>query len=325
MKHAKTLVATLFLLIVCSLFGQTATAQVRIQFNSLPEPLEQVMNTAAAGDVKEAEKQLKSLRSTLGDTADYYYVKGSLAPFKLAEASAIRAPFIARGMRKDWEKAVELDPDHELANFSLAMFYAAAPGLFGGDPEKANAILAHLQQLGSDWQYPLKANLLMAQEADVNEVKNAYLEWVAFAPKDIPPRFTIAAYLNNEGAYEEAAHQLAQLDTLIAHQLNEARVAEDEALIQDLTEEQHKADYQWGKLAAESGTYLEEGKRRLQAMVAAGESPKNINLGFVHARLAMVFRHLGDDAAVQMHRSAAEQFMSGDRNLDSLIARIDES
>src|SRR5690554_4160393 len=144
MKLIKVLLLALFMPLCVGVMSQPAAA-VSVQLDSLPPELKQVLMTASEGQLKEAEKQLKSLRSSYGDTADYHYVKGSLTPFKLAGASVVRAPFIARGMRKDWEKAVEIDPNHELANFSLALFYGAAPGIVGGDKDKAAAILTHLQ------------------------------------------------------------------------------------------------------------------------------------------------------------------------------------
>lgn len=313
----------LFAVVISLCIGITSqpavAASVQLQIDTLPDELQQVMAMASEGRLKEAENELKSLRSTFGHTADYYFIKGSLAPFKLAEASVVRAPFIARGMRKDWEKAVEIDLNHELASFSLALFYGAAPGLIGGDKDKAAAILAHLQGLDSPWQYPLRANLSLAQEATLAEVKAAHLEWIEYAPEETSPRFNFAAYLINEGDYEEGAVQLAELDSLLQSSLEQAEQDTKAGVAQELL----RVDYQWGKLAAESGTYLATGRERLMALITTEQLPEGIGMGFVHARLAQVFQHLGEPALVAEHRSAAELLASGDTNLTGLIKKLD--
>lgn len=338
MKLIKVFLFALVIQLCIGITSQPAVAaSIQLQVDTLPDELQQVMVMASEGQLKEAEDELKSLRSTFGHTADYYFIKGSLAPFKLAEASVVRAPFIARRMRKDWEKAVEIDPNHELASFSLALFYGAAPGIVGGDTEKAAAILAHLQGLDSPWQYPLKANLAFAQEASLDEVKAAHLEWIEFAPKEISPRFNLATFLINKEDYEAGAMQLAQLDellqTLRAHAELEAEPepepeqnAEQDAeqnTNEEVASNQLKVDYQWGKLAAESGTHLELGKERLQALISNEQLPEGIGIGFVHARLAQVFQHIGEPALVAEHRSAAELLASGDTNLTGLIKKLD--
>lgn len=322
----------LFAVVISLCIGITShpavAASVQLQIDTLPDELRQVMAMASEGRLKEAEDELKSLRSTFGHTADYYFIKGSLAPFKLAEASVVRAPFIARGMRKDWEKAVEIDPNHELASFSLALFYGAAPGLIGGDKDKAAAILAHLQALDSPWQYPLKANLAFAQEASLDVVKAAHFEWIEFAPKEIPPRFNLATYLINHEDYEAGAVQLTQLDELLQTLgVSLERDAEEQETARNTSEEiaayQLKVDYQWGKLAAESGTHLATGRERLMALITTEQLPEGIGMGFVHARLAQVFQHLGEPALVAEHRTAAELLASGDTNLTGLIKKLD--
>jgi tetratricopeptide (TPR) repeat protein len=53
------------------------------------------------------------------------------------DASFFRAPFIAGDIREQFERTVELDPDHLQGRIGLAQFYIQAPGIAGGDIDKA--------------------------------------------------------------------------------------------------------------------------------------------------------------------------------------------
>ncbi|TVQ61202.1 MAG: tetratricopeptide repeat protein [Phycisphaerales bacterium] len=71
------------------------------------------------------------------EDADAHYQLGSALFAGLRGASMLKAASLSREGREAYERAVELDPEHERAHFSLMMYYAFAPRIAGGNPLRA--------------------------------------------------------------------------------------------------------------------------------------------------------------------------------------------
>ena len=69
--------------------------------------------------------------------ADYEYGLGQAYGMKAQNAGVFKQVFLAPKVRKAFEKAVTLDPRHFEARAGLAQYYFQAPGIMGGDREKA--------------------------------------------------------------------------------------------------------------------------------------------------------------------------------------------
>ncbi|TRW48902.1 hypothetical protein FM042_07930 [Aliidiomarina halalkaliphila] len=279
--------------------------------SGINEAFHEVYDAIEAADVKTAERALKDMRRTHRDTADFHFLEGQISMLKLNDASMVRMPFIARGMRRSWERAVEIDPEHQVSLFSLAMYYAAAPGIVGGDKEKATAIHKQLAELNSSWQYPLHVTLLMGKEAEHDEVEAAFERWFEAYPELIGARMNYVLIRNNEDDRSRVYEQLKIVDTLI--EANPDQVTADQ---------RSQVDYQWGKMAAESGIALEEGKKRLLALIEEDRIPMNIREGFVHARLGAIYQQLDDQENAQSHFAKAKRLSSDDSDLKELLERL---
>jgi tetratricopeptide (TPR) repeat protein len=69
--------------------------------------------------------------------AEYHFDLGMMYAEDARDASIFRAPFIAGDIKEQFERTIELDPDHLQGRIGLAQFYLQAPGISGGDIEKA--------------------------------------------------------------------------------------------------------------------------------------------------------------------------------------------
>jgi tetratricopeptide (TPR) repeat protein len=69
--------------------------------------------------------------------AEYHFDLGMMYAEDARDASFFRAPFIAGDIREQFERTIELDPDHLQGRIGLAQFYLQAPGIAGGDVDKA--------------------------------------------------------------------------------------------------------------------------------------------------------------------------------------------
>ena len=69
--------------------------------------------------------------------AEYHFDLGIMYAEDARDASFFRAPFIAGDIKEQFERTIELDPDHLQGRIGFAQFYLQAPGIAGGDVDKA--------------------------------------------------------------------------------------------------------------------------------------------------------------------------------------------
>lgn len=69
--------------------------------------------------------------------ADYHYGLGAAYGTQAQSASILKQVFIAPKVKREFERAVELNPRHLQAHMGLAEYYRQAPGIMGGDADKA--------------------------------------------------------------------------------------------------------------------------------------------------------------------------------------------
>ena len=75
------------------------------------------------------------LANALGDQAEH--------------ANKLKLPFLARRMKWEFEKAVELDPTSIDARHGLIQFYSQAPGVMGGSMDKAKEQAREIEKLNA--------------------------------------------------------------------------------------------------------------------------------------------------------------------------------
>jgi tetratricopeptide (TPR) repeat protein len=96
-------------------------------------------------NVDDAEDQAEQATKLAGDSAEYHFWLGVCYGRDAQNASVFRQPFLARDVKNEFEKAIALNPNHVGARSGLAQYYLYAPGIMGGDEDKAleqaNAVL----------------------------------------------------------------------------------------------------------------------------------------------------------------------------------------
>jgi tetratricopeptide (TPR) repeat protein len=88
-------------------------------------------------DIDDAEDQAEEAVKLAGDSAEYHYWLGVCYGRDAQNASIFRQPFLAKDVRNEFQKAVDLNPNHIGAHSGLAQFYSFVPGIMGGDEDKA--------------------------------------------------------------------------------------------------------------------------------------------------------------------------------------------
>jgi len=173
------------IIFIILLFGITLQAQQQDIFNQVEELLnarktkqaEQILHKLLNTHKKNAdvfyylgvvylidgdsEKAIEQFEQAIDiNDADYRYYEnlGDAYGLKAQQGSIFSALFVIRKMRSNWEKAIELKPDLVSARERLFSYYLAAPGLAGGDEEKALDLAKEVLQLK-----PASGHMLMAR------------------------------------------------------------------------------------------------------------------------------------------------------------------
>jgi tetratricopeptide (TPR) repeat protein len=95
---------------------------------------------------------------------------------KASHANPVTAFILARRVRDEFERAVQLDPLAPRASSDLCQFYISAPGFAGGDNAKAQAIIVRLEPQFPVYSHRLRALLALENSDYVTaeaEFKNA--------------------------------------------------------------------------------------------------------------------------------------------------------
>lgn len=98
------------------------------------------------------------------DNSDYHLWLGRTYGEKADASSFFSAAGLAKKVRKEFERAVQLDPNNVIARTDLAEFYLEAPGIVGGGQDKARAQADEVAKLNS-----AKAHWIQGRIAEKNK------------------------------------------------------------------------------------------------------------------------------------------------------------
>ncbi len=74
----------------------------------------------------------------------YYNMLGNAYGMKAQNSGLFKAAFAAPKAKSNWEKALELKPDYLRAKQALFQYYLRAPGIMGGDDDKAKEMALNI-------------------------------------------------------------------------------------------------------------------------------------------------------------------------------------
>lgn len=107
---------------------------------------------------KDAEKSLKKATKFDADNSDYFLWLGYTYTRIVYEVNFFKKIFVAKKIKKNFAKAVELDSANVNACESLIGYLLGAPGIAGGDSKKAEKLARHLIQYDD-----IRGRIAMAQ------------------------------------------------------------------------------------------------------------------------------------------------------------------
>ncbi|HEY9226522.1 MAG TPA: tetratricopeptide repeat protein [Gemmatimonadaceae bacterium] len=129
------------------------------------------------------------LANALGEQADH--------------TSKIKLPFLARRIKSEFEKASQLDPTSIEARHGLIQFYSQAPGVMGGDMDKAKEQANEIAKLNA-MRGHLEMGALLEREKDVAGAEREYTAALTIAPDSNIAYSRLASFFGRQKKFAEA-------------------------------------------------------------------------------------------------------------------------
>jgi tetratricopeptide (TPR) repeat protein len=236
-------------------------------------------------DGDEAIRQFE--RAVQGEDANalYHLWLGNAVRDAASSASKIKQPFMARRVKKEWERAVELDPNQLDARFSLVQFYVIAPGAMGGSMDKAREQAGEIAKRNA-MRGAIARGSIAEHEKNAAAEEAAYQQAIAAAPDSGAASFALADMYARDG---KAAEAFAVLDRY-------AKRRPDDAW----------ALYRVGRVAGTTGQQLDRGESALKQFLAAPPSDAHApNMAGAHYWLGRIAEKRGAKDVAREHYQSA--------------------
>jgi tetratricopeptide (TPR) repeat protein len=167
------------------------------------------------------------------------------------QANIFRQGFLAKRVKSEFERTVQLDPQSLGGHDGLMQYYMQAPGIMGGSMDKARAEAEAMAKIA-----PMRGHFARASiadhEKDQTGAERAYRAAVAEFPDSIG---AVSALANSLANWKRGDEAFAPLDAYLARHPG------------DLL-----ATWTVGRVAAVTGKELDRGERALRTVLAAAEA-----------------------------------------------------
>src|SRR5262245_29961419 len=255
----------------------------------------------AAQDSEAAIERFGRAVEAAPDSSLYHMWLGRAHAQKAIKASNIKRAFIAPSIKKEFEKAVALDPKHIDARFDLARFYVLAPGIMGGSVEKAKAQAAEVRKLDALQGHQCFA-MIYEQQKQYDLAEKEYLAAVKENPDDRRAALWLGQHYQNRGKYAEA------------FEIFEKRAKLDPP--------DRGALYQIGKTAILSGQKLGRGEECLRLYLQGQPGEGEPSLAWAHFRLGMLLEKKGDPADARREYGEALRLQPDHEDAKKALAKL---
>jgi tetratricopeptide (TPR) repeat protein len=221
-----------------------------------------------------------------GKSSPIHYWLGVAYGQHTSRASKLRQAMTAKRIKSEFETAVRLDPANVNARMGLVQFYVIAPGILGGDADKAQQQVNEIARLS-----PYRGHLATAYIAERREryadAEREYLAAQALQPDSLEAAYQLAYMYHRTKQYDKA---FAMLDRFLA------KYPKDPSL-----------HYAYGRTAALSGTNLDRGEQALRYYLEQPEGEGRAPYPSAFVRLGMIQERRGNkDLAREEYKHALQ-------------------
>jgi tetratricopeptide (TPR) repeat protein len=240
----------------------------------------------AQDELEKAVEALERAASLDPASSEIQQWLGRALGFLATRVNVFRQASLAPKVRRAFERAVELDPQNVEARLDLLEYYVQAPGIMGGNREKARAQAAEIARLDRMRGYRAAGRI-----ADKDKRFEAALAEYARAASEFPDRLDPALWAANV--------HVARKNYGKAFEVLEGFLARNPSNM--------PACFHVGRIAAISGDRLERGEECLKRYLAYEPKKDEPQQPLAFARLGQIYEKKGDrPAAKRAYENALE-------------------
>jgi len=118
-------------------------------------------------------------------------------------ASKLKQPFMARRIKSEFERAVQLDPTSIDARHGLIQFYSQAPGVMGGSMDKAKEQAREIQKVNA-MRGHIEMGSLLDRDKDVAGAEHEFEAAIVASPDSAPGYNSLASLYRRQKRYADA-------------------------------------------------------------------------------------------------------------------------
>jgi tetratricopeptide (TPR) repeat protein len=281
-------IAVLIALMAVPLFAQTSL-------------IDQGKAAMARNDADAAAALFEKAVAQNPKSAEAHFLLGSAYGSQAEKASIFGQASLAGKTKDEFEKAVELDPNHLDARFGLVQYYVFAPGIMGGSYEKAFAQAAEIRK-----RDPLRghrtAAFIYAQQKKTEEAKKEYFDEVREFPKSPRAHLDLGAFYINQKDWKSAGDEF------------------DTALKLDAS--YMPAIFRLGQLSVLSNTNLPHGEELLHKYLAYTPKTDEPSLARAHYWLGQLYEKQGKKAEAKASFAASLKLNPNQKDVAEALKRV---
>ncbi len=165
------------------------------------------------GDLEGAEGLAKKAVELDPKSADAHYWLARVYGEQAGKASFFKQIGLARNVRKELDAALAIDPKHGQAHYVYMIYYWDAPGIVGGDKNKARAEAQEVMKIDAVRGYMALAELA-EKEKQVDKLPDLYRKQHDANPNNYETAITWCSYLTSKSRWAEAEKCSRDLEKL---------------------------------------------------------------------------------------------------------------
>jgi tetratricopeptide (TPR) repeat protein len=223
--------------------------------------------------IDDAEDYLKKAIGIDGSQSPYHQWLGRVYALQAVNASVFRQPFIARNVRRSFERAVKLDPDNVDARYDLLQFFIFAPGIVGGSTDKALEQAAEIKKRDAVRGHGAYG-FIYGRQDEFEKAEREFTTAIEIDPAQPEPYMWLAFMYARAEKYGQA---MSELQTVIERR-----------------PDYMPPYYHYGRVAALSGEQLEQGKQYLEKYMEYSPAWNEPTIASAHYRLGNIYEKADD-------------------------------
>jgi tetratricopeptide (TPR) repeat protein len=284
----RPIIAVLAALIVLPLFAQ----------NSLIDQGRAAMNR---GDADTASGLFEKAVAQNPKSAEAHYWLGSAYGSLAQKASIFSQASLASKTKEEFEKAVELDPNHLEARMGLVQYYAYAPGFMGGSYDKAFAQAGEIRKRDPLMGHRATA-FIYSNQKKTDEAKAEYFAEIKEFPKSPRAHLDLGLYYVANKDFKSAGSEFDAALALDPHYM--------------------PAIFRIGQVAVLSNGNLARGEEMLRKYLAYSPKHDEPPLARAHYWLGQLFEKQGKKAEAKASFTMSLKLNPSQKDVAEALKRV---